>query len=125
MVHIITEKEEKLPPLDYKAGRQIFDREHTAREPIKFGFIKKDTTNPIDVKLRQLAIEFPTGGVNLKKIFFNLNAVIIWGDGMPQFIKGKIKDVFLHTRDVYVKTRKGDIYIVPFEKVREISEREL
>lgn len=123
-MHILKYKEEKLPPLDYKAGRQIFDKEHPPREPVTFATVPRDTTNPIDVKLRQLAIE--SGPIDLKKTFYDLNVVIIHTNGLQiSFIKGKIKDVYMATRDVYVKTRQGRVYVVNFDKVFEISEREI
>jgi len=121
-VHIL-KKEEKFPKLDYKAGRQIFDREHDQREPLTFATVPRDTVNPIDIKLRQLAMEGNT--LDLKKVFYDLNIVIIHQEGLKlSFIKGKIKDLFMATRDVYVKTRQGKVYVVPFDKSFELSERE-
>lgn len=126
MVNVLRFKDEPEPKYDYKAGRQIFDKEKSRDDKNIWAFVPPDTVNPIDIRLRQLAIELPNGPVDLKKIFYNLNIVIIHNEGMQlKFIKGKIKDIYMTTRDVYVKTRQGKIYVVPFEKSFELSEREV
>ena len=114
----------KEPKYDTRAGRQIFDREYGHREYARWATVPKDTTNPIDIKLRQLAIEGEP--VDLKALFFNINCAFMHQFGQElKIIKGKIKDLFFHSRDVYIKTRKGEVYIVPFDKVIELSETEI
>lgn len=111
--------------LDRRAGRQIFDKEYTRSDGIGLVHIPKDTQNPIDIKLRQLAIASLDGRIDAKKEFFEKWAEALLGEiNNLKYVKGRIKDLYLHTRDVYIKTRKGDVYIIPFDKVLSVSERE-
>jgi hypothetical protein len=114
-------KESKEPKYDLRAGRQIFDKEYT-RHDLRMATIPKDTENPIDTRIRQLIIGSWTGQIDLKKEFFDKWAVVITKD--LEIKIGRIKDLYMDTRDIYIKTRKGDIYILPFGNVMKVSERE-
>ena len=119
-------KDEKLPKQDLKAGRQIFDRELTRENTQQFATVPRDTENPIDTRIRQLAIGSLDGSIDLKSEFFGKNIAFIHGT-IPniQIIKGKIKDVFMGDRSIYVRTRKDEVYVVPFGRVLEVKDKEI
>ncbi len=115
----------KLPKYDDLAARQIFDKVHD-RSDGRIAAIEKDTQNPIDIKLRQLALSSLDGKIDLKKEFLGKNVVVIVGDVFNiKMVKGKIADMYLVTRDLRLRTRKNETIIVPFDKVMYYGEREV
>jgi hypothetical protein len=126
MVYIPRFQDEKEPKLDLKAGRQIFDKEYTREDKASYAIIPGDSDNPVDERLRRLAIRSLTGKVNVKDEFFNKWAMIELGVGMiKDKVVGRVKDLFLHSRYIYIKTAKGNIFVVPFECVLKIHEHEI
>lgn len=118
-------REEKEPQYDHLAGRQIFDkvrtRENSAPTTIH---VPKDTENPIDVRLRQLAIL--NEPIDMQKEFCEKHAAVFVQDGLRMSLyTGRIKDVYFVTRDIRIKTRKGQDVIVNFGNVMQIDEHEL
>jgi hypothetical protein len=109
---------------DHRAGRQIFSREFTRKDG-RVATIAKDTENPIDIRLRQMALASLDGRLDLKSEFLEKWAVAMVGEiDNLRLIKGRIKDLYLSTRDIRIKTRKGDDVITSFDKVVSVSERE-
>ena len=118
-------REEKEPVYDHRAGQQIFDRvknrENTRPTTI---VVPKDTENPIDIRLRQLALM--NCPFDLCKEFIGKWAAVFVQTGLQLTIyTGRIKDIFPSTRDIWVRTRAGKDVIVPIGNVIEYSEREL
>jgi len=107
--------------LDLKAGRQIFG-EAPRTKNLSFT-VPRDTENPIDIRLRQLAILGRE--INLVEEFVGKNAVASVGGLDIRLVKGKIRDLFPQTRDLRLRTRKGEDVIVSWGNVMELSEREL
>lgn len=116
--------EPRLPKYDLKAGRQIFDKERDRMDG-RVATISKDAENPIDVKLRQMTLSSINGSINLLSLI-NMNIVVMVGDiNHLRLIKGKVKDLYLSTRDVRLKTRKNEDVIVSFDKVISLTEKEV
>lgn len=106
--------------MDNKAARQRFATEKKYYTMT----IPSDTENPIDIRLRQLAM-MPEARFDFNKEFHNKWAVVMTGHiGDMQLRKGRIKDIYPHTRDIRIQTRKGEDIIVGYGKVITISERE-
>lgn len=117
-------KETKLPKLDYKAGRQIFDKERTRENYDWILAVPQDSENPIDIRLRQMLLD-PMKPPDVKTEFFDKQCAVFVQKGMQLiFYTGRIKD-FYEGRLVRIKTRKGLDVIVPFGNVMEVSTREL
>lgn len=118
---LIKNGEPKEPRYDHKAGKQIFSGEKKNLTLI----VPKDTENPIDIRLRQLAMSL-TGECDLRGEFIGKNICVMVGDiNHMRLVRGKIKDLYPQTRDIRLRTRKGEDVIVGWGKVLEVSEREL
>ena len=109
-------RQPKEPKYDLKAGKQIFSSDRKDKTVI----VPKDTTNPIDVRLRQLALL--STQVNLVDEFVNKWACL---ERNHILYTGRIKDLYFSTRDIRIKTGKGEDIIGSFNDVIEMSEREL
>lgn len=118
-------REPKLPKYDLKAGRQIFDKEHT-REDKRCVFVDPEAENPIDIKLRQLALASLDGQIDLKIAFIDKWVAGIVGEiNNICIMTGRIKDLYLPTRDIRFRTRQGVEVITSFDKIIQLSDREL
>jgi hypothetical protein len=108
---------------DHIAAKQIFGipiRKRGDKEEVLH--VPKDTTNPIDIKLRQIAM-LGDNQTDIYTEFFDKWVAVARADGKGIFV-GRIKDVY-PSRDLLVKNRKDEMAIVPFGNVIQISEREL
>ena len=113
--------EDNLPKLDLKAGRQRF----TYDKKVFTAHVPPDTENPIDIRLRQLAL-LPQQDIDLRGEFYHKNIAAMVGDiNNLCIMKGRIVDIYFVTRDIRFKTRKGVDVIVSFDKVMAVSEREI
>jgi hypothetical protein len=111
---------QKLPKYDLKAGRQIFDKEYERRDGYRVS-VSPDAENPIDIRLRQMAISSLDGTINLKQEFLE-KWVALEKDG--EIVVGRIKDLYLSTRDIRIRDRKGKDVFASLDDVIEYSESE-
>lgn len=104
---------------DRRAAEQIFIGEGERRSGILS--VPRDTENPIDIRLRQIAMSGETP--NIKAEFVGKNVAVIAGNNQTIYT-GKLKDIFAD-RSVRVKSKTGLDIIVPFGSVIELSDFEL
>ncbi len=113
-------KEDKDPKWDDKAAEQIFTKARN-RGDKRIGLIDPTAENPIDVKLRQLAISSLDGNVDLRGEFLGKRvAAMMGGIDNLNIVSGRIRDIYLATRDVRFKADNGRDIIVSFDKVIEL-----
>ena len=105
---------------DLKAGRQRF----TYEKKFLTAVVSKDASNPIDTRLRQIALMLKPE-FDFKLEFYDKWAVVQTGPyGNMQLRKGRIKDFYFPDRLIRIKTRKGEDVIASFDKVITFSVHE-
>ena len=110
----------KEPKYDLKAGLQRF----TYQQKHKTMNIPRDTENPIEIRLRQIALQV-NPEFDFNKEFHDKYAVVkIDKKEVPRLRIGRIKDLYPQDRLVRIKTKGNEDVLVPYDNVITISESE-
>ena len=107
---------EKEPKYDHKAARQRF----TYQNKNLAMSVPLNTNNPIDTRLRQIALEV-NPRFDFKKEFYQKWCVVRTIKGLRM---GRIKDMFPADRLIRIKTPKDEDIIAHYEAVITVSERQ-